>query len=145
MSDEREQYKAERNNALEEQFVKPMPTAGGKLLHPFSGGRRLLLKKLKNELITGKGLGDMEDPDFAVLEFLYLHTLTPEYAPKEVYGDKDKWQMAVYAFACHCTPQLEDEMNAVMEILNRARLADVDVESKPSTDKTDEPAPPPNS
>jgi hypothetical protein len=144
MSDEREQLKADRNTQLEDEFVKPMPMAGGKLLHPFSGGRRLLLKKLKNELLTGRSLEEMENPDFATLEFLYLHTLSPEVAAKAVYGDKEKWEMAVYEFACHCTPQLNDEIAAVLDILARAKVADVDIESKPQKHQSDDPAPPPN-
>jgi hypothetical protein len=144
MSDEKDQFKADRTAQLEDEFVKPMPMAGGKLLHPFSGGRRLLLKRLKNELLTGKNLEEMENPDFATLEFLYLHTLTPEAASKAVYGDREKWEMAVYEFACHCTPQLNDEIAAVLDILARAKIADVDIEQKPQKHQSDDPAPPPN-
>jgi hypothetical protein len=139
-----DQIKAERLDKLEDEFVKPMPSVGGKLLHPFSGGRRLLLKKLKNELLTGKGLEEMENPDFATLEFLYLHTLPPETAAKAVYGDRQAWEMAVFEFACLCTPQLNDEISAVLDILSRAKVADVDIEQKPQKHQSDDPVPPPN-
>jgi hypothetical protein len=145
MNDERENLKEHRSNLLEEEFVKPMPSIGGKVLHPFSGGRRLLLKKLKNELLTGKGLEEMDNADFATLEFLYLHTLAPDVAAKAVYGDREKWEMAVYEFACQCTPQLNDEVAAVLDILSRARIANVDVEEKPKRHQSDDPEPPPNS
>jgi hypothetical protein len=145
MSEDINTIKIQRSETLEEQFIKPLPSIGGHELHPFSAGRKLLLKKLKNELLSGKELSLMEDADFAVLEFIYLHTLSDEAAVKGAYGDQALWTEKVIAFACKCSASMDDEVLAVMEILKRARLADVDIHQKPVSIGAETSDPPPNS
>jgi hypothetical protein len=146
MSEDMDALKKQRSEALEDQFVQPAPTVAGMSLHPFTAGRKLLLRTLKNELLAGKELAQMEDADFAVLEFLYLHTLPDQEATKAVYGNRDKWKESVVAFACKCSASMDNEVLAVMDILKQARLADVDVHQKPQRfSDSDAPDPPPNS
>ena len=146
MSENIDTLKQQRNDTLEDQFIQPCPTVGGMKLFPFTAGRKLLLKALKNELLSGKDLGSMEDADFAVLEFLYLHTLDSGEATQAVYGNREKWKASVVTFACKCSASMDAEVLAVMDILKQARLADVEVHQKPqSISSVDAPDPPPNS
>jgi ABC-type branched-subunit amino acid transport system ATPase component len=146
MSEDIHLLKQERQATLEQQFLAPTPTVAGQTLHPFTAGRKLLLRALKNELLSGKELSQMEDADYAVLEFLYLHTLADKEATRLAYGDRQQWKESVVAFACKCSASMDSEVLAVMDILKQARLADVEVEAKPMpighADDTD---PPPNS
>jgi hypothetical protein len=137
--------KQERSRTLENDFIAPEPQVAGRKLYPFTAGRKLLLKKLRNELLSGKDLSTMIDADFAVLEFLYLHTLPSDEATRWVYGDPDEWRDSVVEFACLCSPSMNDEVNAVMAVLQQANLADVDVHQKPQRHNGEEVEPPPNS
>jgi len=145
MSQDIEELKKQRNEILEQEFIQPAPTVAGMSLFPFTAGRKLLLRALKNELLSGKELASMEDADFAVLEFLYLHTLPDAEATKAVYGDRDMWKERVVAFACKCSASMDNEVLAVMDILKQARLSDVEVHQKPQRFAGTEPEnPPPN-
>lgn len=145
MNDDMSVIKAERNTALENDFIAPEPQVAGRKLYPFTAGRKLLLKKLRNELLSGKDLSTMMDADFAVIEFLYLHTLPSDEATRYVYGDTDTWRNNVIEFACLCSPSLNDEVNAVMSVLKQANLADVDIHQKPQRHNGESADPPPNS
>jgi len=146
MSNDINTLKQIRNDTLESEFVQPEPTIAGAKLYPFTAGRKLLLKSLKNELLSGKELANMEDADFAVLEFLYLHTLASQEATRAVYGDREQWRVNVTTFACACSPSMDQEVLAVMDILKQARLADVEIHQKPERfSSVDTPDPPPNS
>jgi len=145
MSEDIQELKLRRNEALEQQFIQPAPTVAGVPLFPFTAGRKLLLRALKNELLSGKDLAHMEDADFAVLEFLCLHSLADTEATKAVYGDRSKWKERVVAFACKCSASMDNEVLAVMEILKQAQLSDVEVHQKPQIHAGGESAdPPPN-
>lgn len=145
MSEDIKTLKAERSGLLEDQFVLPAPTIAGATLHPFTAGRKVLLKVLKNELLSGKELSAMEDADYAVLEFLYLHTLSAKEATVAVYGSNGVWKQRVVEFACKCTPSMDDEVRAVMSVLNQAKVADVEIEQKPKPiNSSNDPSPPPN-
>ena len=144
MSEDIEVIKQVRTSELEINFIDSGDSINGIELYPFTAGRKILCKKLGNELMTGRSLTEMNDPDYAVLEFLYLHTLDDKAAVKAV-RDKDKWAESVMEFACGCSAGLDKECALVISILNKANLGNVEVEQKPTTGSpSDTPNEPPN-
>jgi hypothetical protein len=130
---------------LEEEFVDGPDMIAGLQLYPYSAGRKIMLKRLNNELLHGKQLAEIQDLETAILEFLYIHTLDETTAIRSI-KDADKWSDMVLSFSCKCSPSLDEEVALVVKILRKADKSKVEVVSKPSSGVSEnQPDPPPNS
>lgn len=132
------------NMQLTDEFTAAPLILAGQKLHPYSFGRRELLARIGNEMLSGKQMNEMAEPMFAVAEFLYI--LVPEM--EEVMAlveDREKWRKAVILFADKLSPTLEKESAIAVEVLRRANMAEVRVEPKPPIEGAKPETPPPNS
>lgn len=93
----------------------------GITLRPLSMSEIMRLHEVNNEIMSGKKVGDMHNPAFSAVEFLYMMDADndPDELARQAFGDPGEWKVHVSRWAVKVEPS-DSMVTAVIDFINDA-------------------------